>query len=504
MSLPGAKRKRGMANPPILTTDMGQVKGGGVLGRNHIKGAVRIPNGFLDSRYAKGVAAMWQREIGTNSFDDEFNDYGLAVHAPNEDVTAYAQGWRNVEGSVEGNVQNGVMGAQRRGQYVYGITSSYYTSQGGATYQYVDRFHGIYGAERRHHDKAHGYEGFGGAAAGQPEPSFRISRNTEIFVSDHAPPRFWYLNETTCGYLLDDDTCWAWHYRANDNRAFGSDSQAPFYGRQAFKFQYWHYYQNYKKPSKKWLDPTLVHPWRSGDYGPPEMWWFKPEVTSTGEYTQRVKIYRSEWRPGQYRDDRGWLTLAPRYVAHETTPDGMVGEIVPGTVSLDDTSTNVDGLAFEHDFHDEEHYVGTVGPFRGAMFANRGEDSMFGDGRTIKVIRDPRRRNRLILGMFQPGSIFGQGWDGAWFAVSPDDGKRWGRTRQMNPFAQTKNGMAVDSFQALPSMLMTTGGDLLVPAAASFNDKPLHSFAVVNFSAAVSNRPEQERTVWRRGAGGDQ
>jgi hypothetical protein len=233
------------------------------------------------------------------------------------------------------------------------------------------------------------------------------------------------------------------------------------------------------------------------------MWWFKPEITSTGEYTQRLRIYRSRWGKGQFRESRGILSKAPIYQNHPTTPPGMAGKPVPGSVTMADVSTNVDGESFEHAFNDDAHYVGTVGPFRNAFFGDLGED-LFGAHRVVKVIRDPRRRNRLILGMFQQGSIYNQGWDGAWFAVSSDDGKRWGRARQMNPYAQSRNGLEVDGFQQMPSMVMTTAGDLLVPAAAAFRGKSVHAFAVVNYSALTSNRPEQERTVWRRGAGGDQ
>lgn len=497
MPIPGSTTKRGLSNPPILTTDVTRVNGS-QLEFNHIMGSCRVPNGFLDKKYAGGLVMIYRLYDGSTSFDDK-TSHGFAVHAPTQDVSGYSAGWKLVDSSEDGQTDSGIVAAQRRGQYVYGLTSGFLTGSGAATFQFGDRFHGLYGAERRHHDNSIRYEGLGGAASGATVPSMGTGDNADMFVSDHDPPRLWFLSGTTAGFLVDNGATWAYHWEAEDQRGFAGGSTDPFYPSQRFKFQFWHYYQDYVKPISTALRPALVHPWSAGDYGDPEMWWAVPEQTQTGSFTQRLRLYRSRWSLGTFREDRGYVTLTPRYVEHESTPPGQVGQYVPGRVTLMDTSSNTNDVSFEHDWFDDSHYVGTVGPFRGVTFGG-GIDA----NRVIRVTRDPRRSGRLVFGLFQNGSAFGDGWDGAWYAVSPNDGASWGRARQMNPFAKSRNGMTVSSYRNVPSMTVAKNGEILVPAASSFDGKASHSFAVVNYDAASAGSPDRERIVWRRGEGGEQ
>lgn len=497
---------RGLAYPPILTTDIpGAVGENSQL--NSIHAAVRIPHGFLDQPFADGIASVVTNFVGQNSFET-ISNYRLFAHARNDTLTGYATGWKIVDGSLDGPLNWALMGAQRQGQYVYNVTHGASSRSGAPMEQYVDRFHGLYARERRHHDNSIRYEGLGGAASGATVPSLAPGSNADLFVSDHAVPQIWFLSGNSVGHTLDDETTWAWHWRSEDQRGHGGgDTSLPYYPFHRFKYRFWHHYQDYQPPQETRISPALVHPWSAGDLGPPQMWWFVPERLATGEFTQRVHIFRSLWLKNQYRAGRGFSTLAPRWLATDPrlkvnggTVDANPGDPLEGHVSLEDSSTNAEGFSFEHNWFSPKHFVSTVGPFRGALFGDVGG----GVGNiqpVFRVIRDPSRHDRLVLGMFGQGSVFGDGWDAAWYAYSGDDGKTWGYTKQMNPFARTRNEMTQGAYSTTPTMLITTGGDVLVPATAAFQNVPSYSFAAVNYSATGAGDDDRRSTVWRRPRG---
>lgn len=486
------KQKRGLAFPPVLTTNLPTTSTSAV--RNHIQACIRIPNGFLDAEYANGLAVMF-RVFGGDVGEDTRDRYNFALHKPVKSLTAYASGWKIIDAPYEGPTDFGLMGAQRRGQYIYGVGGQNTTGSGAFRYQFVDRFHGSYGRERRQHDNSVYFEGLGGAASGAPTDSFVYASNAEMFVSDHEPPLVWWLSGNTVGRAIDDGTPWAWHWKSEDQRGFGSgDDSLPYYETHHFRFPFWHTWQDYEAPEHA-LPPALVHPWSVGDYGDPQMWWFLPERLATGEFTGRLDIYRAEWKTNQYRADRGWVLLGPRWVSGDPriTGDIHVGDLVAGRATQTDTSTNTTGLAFEHNWQD--HYVGTVGPFRGANFTGAATY-------VVKVIRDPRRTKRLILVMSSQASPGTDGWGAAWHASSPDDGTHWGRTHQIHPFLKTRDGFTGGPFADTPSVTLATSGDLLIPGVATYHDKAQQSLISVNHDDASVANADELSVFFRRGAGG--
>lgn len=493
------RQKRGLAFPPVLTTNLPTTNSS--PDRNHIQACIRIPNGFLDEQYANGLAVMY-RVFGGNVADDSRDNYTFALHKPVKNLTAYASGWVTIDAPYEGPTVFGVMGAQRRGQYIYGVGGQQTSGTGAFRYQFVDRFHGVYGRERRHHDNSVYFEGLGGAAAGAPTDSFGYEKNVEMFVSDHSPPQIWWLSGNTVGRVIDDGSTWAWHWKSEDQRGFGfGDDSTPYYPTHRFKFPFWHTYQDYEAPAQALL-PALVHPWGVGDYGDPQMWWFLPERLKTGEFTGRLNVYRSQWLTNKYRSDRGWIRLNPRWQAGDPrlgTPAyaGIAaGDYVAGRTTLVDTSTNTSSLAFEHDWNNTDHLVGTVGPFRGAQFGSDNSDYV------VKVIRDPRRHKKLILIMTTQASVGTDGWGGAWYVNSPDDGVHWGRSHRVQPFLKARDGFTGGPYVTAPSVTLATSGDLLIPGVATYNDEAQQSLISVNYDNAGVGNADELSVFFRRGAGG--
>ena len=497
---PAQKQRTGLPFPPVVTTNL--PTSGFNMDRNHIQAVIRTPNGFLDEPYANGLCVMYRVQAGDGYEGDPRDVYRFALHKPVKNFENLATGWVNIEAPYEGPTTSGVLGAQRRGQYIYGVGGQTTSGTGAFRYQFVDRFNGLYGRERRHHDNSVYFEGLGGAASGAPLDSLMYAENNEMFVSDTDPPQIWWLSDNSVGRIIDDGTTWAWHWQSEDQRGFGfGDDSTPYYATHRFKFPFWHTWQDYEAPDHA-IKPALVQPWSGGDYDEPEMWWFIPERLKTGEFTKRLNIYRSHWKRNQYRADRGWVRLGPRWVAGDprlgTPPYAgiKVGDLVAGRTSQSDATTNTEGLAFDHDWFNEDHLVGTVGPFRGAKF--RADPQAY----IPKVIRDPRRHNKLTMALLTRDSVYGDGWDGAWYVHSADDGKTWGRARHISPAIKDRDGFNGGPYAGTPSLTLATNGDLIIPAVAAYHGQAHQSLASVNYNHAGVGSPEQLSVVFRRGEGG--
>lgn len=518
-----ARPTPGMAYPPILTTDLpirdfsgslNNVYSFGGTGTNFTLSVTRLPRGFREKDYADGLAVMFRLKYpsGAHETRDRFQ---FGFHKPAADVKGYSQGWTVLDSPDAGPTYTGVMGAQRRGEWVYGIAGQ--TFQGGQRRtQFVDRMNSFKIRERRQHDDATYYEGLGGAASGATTDSFMMHRNMELFVSDHAEPELYYLSGFSIGKTTDRNGLpMAYHWVQEDQRGFGGgDTSLPFYPYHRFKYEFWHTWQDLDRGPANTQYPALVFPWRCGDYLPPEAWFFVPEKTQSNTYTGRLKIYRSTYGPNQWSSDYGplrltsrWLPSDPRLKVNGGTVDAQPGDYLRNyTVGDTKADRNPTMSAYNGQWYQDKHLVGVVGPFRGAIWSDK-RDSPNGSGRVFKVVRDPRRKDRLHLAMFQTSSVFAQpgSWDGVWFAQSQDDGRTWGRARQMNPFVEDRPPHWSATHEGgSPSLAITTGGDLLGLARATFKGEAQQSLLNINYAGGgIVTDYEREQVVFRQGSGGN-
>lgn len=247
--------------------------------------------------------------------------------------------------------------------------------------------------------------------------------------------------------------------------------------------------QKYSIPRGEWgYGPYFVQPWRTGSYNPAEMWFYLLEFDRRGFVTGRIKIYRSSWKQGTYkrydnpRPDQPLGYWTAIYGRSGLTPDGNpVDPVYGGLMAVDPTTFNfhpdrprsfeeiptvIDddpaynagpksqggarypklnqhGFAYEHDWFNKAHYVGTVGPFANLQMRNpkntpqaaaqndsygyhQGNYGLDQNAATIsdfKVMRDRKRRGTLhmVLTTYDR-RVF--------FASSGDDGRTWSRGQQ--------------------------------------------------------------------------
>jgi hypothetical protein len=520
-----AKPTPGMTYPPILTTDlpindfdaaMNNLYSFGGDGTNFTLGVIRTPLGFREADYAGGLCVMFRLKYpsGAHETRDLFN---FGFHKPATNVKGYAAGWTVLSAPDAGPTYVGVMGAQRRGEWVYGIAQQSF--QGGQRRtQFVDRMNSYKIRERRVHDDATYYEGLGGAASGATTDSFMPAENMDLFVSDHAEPELYYLSEFGAGKTTDvNGLPMAYHWVAEDQRGFGSGSTDPFYPTERFKYEFWHTYQEMDGigPANTQF-PSLVFPWRCGDYLAPEMWFFVPEMSQSSTYTGRLKIYRSVYRPGQWKFERGPVRMTSRWLAGDRrlkinggTVNAQPGDLVGRFTYMDTAEVrNPTASAYDTTWFQDANLVGVIGPFRGAIWGPE-RNSANGYDRVFRVVRDPRRKDRLHLAMFQKGNAFPRDndaprhWDGVWFAQSQDDGKTWGRTKQMTPFVEDRAHWQAGPSGGAPQLAVTNNGDLIGLARANFKGDDQQALLNINYSGGgIVTDYDRQRVIFREGSGG--
>jgi hypothetical protein len=333
------------------------------------------------------------------------------------------------------------MAAQRYGEYVYGITR-YADSYTSAQYGIRDNT-GLY-SELRFNDSTIFYDITAGAAgASNPVSSFDLSPvNSALHVSDHFPPRLWFISGTTVGYFIDNGKPWAWHSVSNPPL-----NPQGWVATHRYKYQFWHHYQDYEPQSD--LLPTLAP---IGEHGEPKLWWFVKTSDSNPDLF-RFQIVEQSWEQGAYRHDRGYVTVA----------DGL----------LLDPSTNSNDLAFGN-----PHSVGLVGPFPGM---NADHQPVF------KVLRDPVDSNKIWLVAISAVNVYAVvGWDGVWHCYSDDDGKTWSKPKVMFPAARSSAGFSI-SYGGATSVAITGSGHIVIPVSASKGGVTAEAFAYVNYQISQAH-----------------
>lgn len=406
-----------------------------------------VPNTFSRDSAQKGIVAL----VRTANFDGS-NSLRLVVHQPTGSVRDYITGWDQLPevtstiGSGNANVQftqGGCVASQRQGQYAYAFLQmmrfGIFSDTLAVTVYKVtrDEYVEVVGV-------AGGGQSQGGTSTFAQENIIGCLNSGQFFVSDEEQPFIWNVTGTcsfggramTTGFR--DDNSGSIGYSLQ----IGNDQPRVYHGQSAAYMQYLQF-----PAGVHGYGPVLVHPWSSGSYNPPELWFLVTEMDSSTRTTGRFHIQRSRWKKGAYRK-----------------PDGVV-------LGEDDAFNNGQspfpalnplGYGWEQDCFDESHRVGTIGPFSsmpvwnprgdpmaalqnseantGAPLGAPGTGGFTYDPQStlplgFKVVRDKKRMGVLHLVIGDGGSYPRSGAEinRLWFANSSDDGSTWSRMNQIGP-----------------------------------------------------------------------
>lgn len=395
-----------IARPPVVPIDIGS---NGIPG-NYVHGVTQIPLGFRDEAYAGGLAVTFKYGGDATDWDGDpvdstGNSYiGLHHRAASSRMGA---GWQVVEGSYLPGSGWAYIAGQRRGEYLYVVTTGQNIA-GNIETAFAARCPTVSYSETRHWQVCPIFENDGqssltfGAVHSMWQSGYP---NFTMHISDHEQPRIWFLQGHQCMYLNDTGDPWAFQYKTEPSILL--DDESKFKPSYSYLWQMPAYFQAYyNRP--EFLLPALVFPWSAGDYGTPEMWWFEKEKAGS-RYTGRLTVYRSRWHKGYARRRAG---------LSRSSHNGI------------DMSMNADRYAFDHFWYKGVNIIGTIGPFPGLNFNTRDVS-----GFVPRVIRSTRTTNVLEFAFITSSSTLMDGWDGVWTAHSEDDGLHWSFPRQVSPGA---------------------------------------------------------------------
>ena len=392
-----------IAHPPVVTLDIGS---NGVAG-NYVQSVVRIPDGFRDAEFAGGLAVAFKYGGESLDWSGQGPDANtgasyLGLHR-RAASTRMGAGWAVVEGSYMPQAGWAHLAAQRRGEYVYAVTTGNNPS-GNMETAFAVRCPTVSFSETRHWQACPIFfnDGESPQTFGNVHSMWGSSVNFELHISDHENPNIWFLQGHQAMFVQDSGVPWAYQYKTE--QSILSDV-FPYHPNYTYRWQMPAFFQAYyNRPG--FLLPTLVFPWASGDYGTPEMWWFEKEIYQ-GQPTGRLTIYRSKWAEGNFKAKAGLARSSRNAFA--------------------DTGFNAKQEAFDHFWYKKDNIVGTVGPF---PEANLNSTSL-----VVRVIRSTRNLNVLQLALLTADSTLTDGWDGVWLAHSEDDGAHWSPPRRVSPGA---------------------------------------------------------------------
>jgi hypothetical protein len=386
--------------------------------------------------------------------------------------TRMGRGWAVVDGSYIPSTGWMHLAAQRRGEYIYGVTTGTASATEDINTAFAVRCPTVDYSETRHWQVSPVFENDGEQSMtfGAVHSLWGPASNFDMHISDHDQPSIWLLQGHQVMFAQDTGIPWSYQWQSEPGPFADMSTYQPNY---RYKYQMPCYFQAYyNRPY--FLPPALVFPWSDGDYGPPELWWFGME-NYQGAFTGRLTIYRSTWAAGNFAPSAGL----------EGSPHN----------SITRTAYNPDGYAFNHFWFDPANIVGTVGPFNIDM--NHG----FNPATYVpRVIRSTKNKNVLQLALMTVAST-SSGWNGVHLAHSEDDGKHWSRPWQTFP------GAAGDQFTTvgpphsgtLGIAMDSTGG---VWSPIYFNRKGKDSQALANWvrGTGVGNVDARNQN-WKRPQG---
>jgi hypothetical protein len=400
-----------------------------------------VPAGFGINASQKGIAGIYvSRDYSSGT------TLRMVIHKPIPDVKGFITNWDEIPGVSlyippgNANISNygaGVVASQRQGQYVYAFM--YYARLG----VFSDSFStNVYKVSRDEYVQSVGIAGGSQALDGHntdaTEPIITVNNGGQFFVSDEEQPFIWNIS----GSIAFGGTAQMTGFRDDDSGDIGSyysqydgstgNRNYYYYGQSAA------FLQRFALPSDMYgYGPYLVHPWASGSYDPPELWFFITEFDASGfRTTGRFRIYRSRWKKGVYK--------APNGVNLGDDPDYMSGK-------TSFPKLNPRGYGWETDIWDDNHLVGVVGPFDMTVYNPKKhalatiQNSTVHNGNPIgsnqglpfgfKVVRDHKRYGTLHVIAMDGGTYPSNGTtlNRVWFANSADDGQNWSRMTQISP-----------------------------------------------------------------------
>lgn len=395
-----------IAHPPTVTIDIGS---NGVSG-NYVHSVVQIPSGFRDADYAGGLAVAYK--YGGDAADwngDPVNTTGAAYLGLHRRAasTRMGQGWATVGGSYIPAAGWMYLAAQRRGEYIYGVTAGTANATEDINTAFAVRCPTINYSEYRHWQICPVWmnDPDNPMTSGAVHSMWGPAPNFTMHISDHDIPGIWFLQDHQVMYCTDDGTPWTYQWKTEPSVLLSDPSTfVPHY---TYDYQMPSYFQAYYNHPYFTL-PALVFPWAAGDYGPPEMWWFGME-NYQGAFTGRLIIYRSTWNVGNFAAAAGLASSSNNTIS---------------------TNYNLSGYAFDHQWYNPANIVGIVGPFN--IDFNHGFSPT---SYVPRVIRSTKNKNALQLALMTNASTLPGGWDGVHLAHSDDDGKHWSHPRQVMPGA---------------------------------------------------------------------
>jgi hypothetical protein len=384
---------------------------------SHVNQVCRIPNGFNDQSFRNGLVICVPNQ---HLFDSATYSLGTIattyIHEKEQDPRGYETGWVELENAGIGGPFGGLGGIggmsqiflapQRMGPYVYGL-GVYLESQlekfvlwrfnSSTQFEILESFSSPMDGYVNNRERA----AFNGIYGTSYNSLILGHGNCEMFVSDERPATIYFLAGRTATWW-DDDEPHGMHVTTGPSYDSPTVSGPAWLNKQVFDPQ----------AGDELLDPSLVFPWRAGDYGAPEIWFYK-KIKKAGKYTGQIQIYRSRFRGDEW--DTDWDDASNKV--------GIFGPL--DELQLDDPTRE---LTNEHD------------PLN------------------IKVARDPRYENRLRM-IVDAGQQYADESTGVpgqipqatyyeryhtratppdmWVLDSFDDGRTWTRTRKF-PFPRRK------------------------------------------------------------------
>lgn len=469
-----------LANAPLIVTDIptsdvyvnqtvpfyqnGEVAGGqsgNDLNRRYYYGNAgtvmlamdNVPNSFGRDDSQKGIIGI----VATFGYDGQVT-LRTVMHKPTSNVKSFITGWDLISGAevtISGGNANVSFAAaanvasQRQGEYAYAFM--YYARYG----LFTDTLQTtVYKITRDEYIQVAATSGgdqvLDGWNTDATIPAIQVQNGGQFFVSDEEEPFIWNISgsiafggtATMTGFRDDNSQNVGSYYTRYNNATARTDYY--YYGQSSA------YLQTMTLPKNVYgYGPYIVHPWSSGNYSPPELWFFVQEFDDTGfRATGRFRIYRSRWKKGAYKK--------PPNVFLADDDDFTSGRRPYPTL-------NPYGYAWETEVINDEHYLGVIGPFDGigvynpqssivATLQNKDNGSVgsplgaptnFYNGTTsfstppfgFTVVRDKKRQGTLHIVAMDGGNYPASNatLNRIWFANSSDDGKTWSRMTQINP-----------------------------------------------------------------------
>jgi hypothetical protein len=339
---PPAAKVGAIAHPPVVTLDIGS---NGLIG-NYVHSVVRIPDGFRDASYAGGLAVAFK--YGGESTDwngDPTATTGSAYIGLHRRAasTRMGRGWAVVDGSYIPSTGWMHLAAQRRGEYIYGVTTGTASATEDINTAFAVRCPTVDYSETRHWQVSPVFENDGeqSMTSGAVHSIWGETPSTSTCTS----PTTTCLASGSCKGIRSctpSTTGSPWSYQFKTEPVCADERS------EHVTFRTTRTTTGCRRTSRL---TTTVHiscrlRWCSHGVpvttGTPEMWWFGME-NYQGAFTGRLTIYRSTWAAGNFQPAAGL----------EGSTNNTINRL----------AYNPDGGAFSHFWFDPANIVGTVGPF---------------------------------------------------------------------------------------------------------------------------------------------